>query len=635
MNKCWLILILLILLIPLIQAGNFSSDKAYQWLISKSEGDGSYNDDIPTVALATLALRQSGASLQAEKSLSWLKTQESSQHCFPKSGCKTKDTAFALLVYSNFNEDTENIEKWLNDAQTSSVSGGNWWLEIATTNSGTCILSYQKANLTKTFNISVERGYFPTCGNTTFLDLNSCLQQNLITQNPFLQLDVDCNTLGDSLVIALIYNTGNSYHIIDEGYTSKTTLNINNGCFGQVSKSSCNVETTLYINWILSQIDSEISNLPFLEDSYDKNNPRHASLLYLITKKDSYINDLKALQRTDGSFGRSVYDTSLSILALKEEGSTIEVENSTSWLESKQFSDGSWNDNILDTAITLYSAFSETNPELPSCTDGICNGDEDCMFNTDVTKVDCGGSCPITCEEVECETDSDCDTKGEGYTCEAYLCVKQTVSEKCDLDSDCDYGYTCVNGDCTKKGCISDDECAINEQCKDGECVSITEECTLDSDCPSGYECKDNSCTIKEECTLDSDCESGYTCSQGLCIKETEGCTLDSDCESGLVCTEGVCTTKKGISILWIIILLIILILICVGGYFFYQKYYKKGPGTPKRPEFRPFTSKLQPKTTQARIQIPYKKQSSTIKSKIEEELDKSIQEAKKLLGKK
>jgi hypothetical protein len=613
MNKYWFIIISLVLLIPLVQAGNFSSDKAFQWLISKSGSDGSYNNDITTVTFATMALRESGASLQAEKSFTWLKTQESTSHCFPKTNCKTKDTAFALWTYSNFNEDIEDIENWLDNAQTSSVTGGNWWLEVATTNSGICKLSYESSNKTKTFNITVDKGHFPTCGNTTFLNLNSCLEQGLITKNPFLQLNVDCDALGGSLIIALIYNTGNSYYIIDEGYTSKTILHINNGCFGQVSKGPCNIETTLYINWILSQINSEISNLPYLEDNYDKNNPKHASLLYLITKEEPYINDLTLLQKSDGSFSKLVYDTSLAILALKEASLSTELENATTWLQNKQLADGSWNNNILDTAIALYAAFTETNPELPSCTDGICNGDEDCVSNLEITTPDCGGSCPITCEEVECDKDSDCDP---GYECQAYICVKKQVSEKCTSDLDCDYGYSCTNGDCVEK---------------------ILTECTSDSECVIGEECQSGSCVPKEtvECTLDLDCATDEQCKNGECTKEeiAEECTSDSDCGSGLICTEGVCTTKKTTSILWIIIILIILIALGIGGYFLYQKYYKTTSST-KRPEFRPFTSKLQPRTTQTKVQIPYKK-GPTIKSRIEEELDKSIKEAKKLLGKK
>ena len=807
MNKYWLILILLVLLIPSIQAGNFSSNKAYQWLISKSNVDSSYNSDIPTSAFATLALSEAGLSSQAEKSFSWLKTKNSSQYCFPINGCKTKDTAFGLWVFSNFDEDTDNIEKWLDNAQTSSITTGNWWLEIATTNSGTCVLSYQKLGSTKTFNVSVVRGFFPGCGNTTFLDLNSCLEQGLTTKNPFLKLDVNCDALGGSIITALIYNTGNSYYIIDEGYTSKTTLHINNGCFGQVANGPCNVEATLYINWILSQINSQINNIPFLEDNYDKTNPRHASLLYLITKKDSYVNDLKSLQKTDGSFSRSVYDTSLAIIALNKAGSSTEVEKAIEWLKSKQLFDGSWNDNIMDTAITLYAAFKEQEPEQPSCSDGvvnqlsencdktdlqgktcqsfgftggtlnctssctfdkskctggnkvcgngivekpnaenvyeqcdtdnldgqscitrdaysggtlkcnsnncmfdyslctghepkcsdgvvnqlsencdktdlqgktcqsfgftsgtlkctsscefdkskctggnvssctdsICNGDEDCVFNKS-KKVDCGGSCPLSCEEIECEKDSDCES---GYICEAYLCIKKSVTEKCTSDSDCDYGKTCVDGECVVKKqitekCTSDSDCIMGEEeCINGECVSkITKECTSDSDCPFDYICSNGYCTPKgaEKCTSDSDCKSGYECKNGSCIiKSVTECTLDSDCTkygSGLVCKEGVCTTKKGISTLWIIILLIILILLGTGGYFLYQKYYKKQGPSARRPEFRPFTSILQPKTTQTKTSISYKKE-PTIKSKIEEELDKSLKEAKKLLGKK
>ena len=75
-------------MLPLVsaQAANFSADHAFNWLISKGD-KGNYNNDIFTTALAGLAFKDAGASLQAEQALDYIISQESTASCYPKSGC--------------------------------------------------------------------------------------------------------------------------------------------------------------------------------------------------------------------------------------------------------------------------------------------------------------------------------------------------------------------------------------------------------------------------------------------------------------------------------------------------------------------------------------------------------------------
>jgi len=218
---------LLILLIFSIAAlADFDAQNAYDWLIEQAV-DGSYNDDIITTTFATLALERAGAFMRAEEGFDWIDSQKTAQNCWPSPSCRTKHTAFALLTLYEFNENIEDGITWLTDAQSSELTG-DWLLQVVTPNTGICTIYYGD-NEGKIIN--VDKGKFPDCGDTTFLDLNgNCLEPNLIKNNPSIVLDIYCDM--PVSVIQIIYKFSNTYYLYDNEYgRSFPDIKINNGCF--------------------------------------------------------------------------------------------------------------------------------------------------------------------------------------------------------------------------------------------------------------------------------------------------------------------------------------------------------------------------------------------------------------------
>ena len=398
-------LIITILLISITAVSAFNLDLGYNWLISKGS-NGNYGD-IQSTVFSALALKQTGAVSQAEASLSYLKTLEDSSGCYPKGNCNIKDTALVALLMHEFGEDTAKIEDYLNKAQSTALAGGNWWLQVITEAEGICKISYVKNAQSQEISVDVKKGEFPGCTGTPspkFFDLDRCLEPGLLSQNPSIDFDVNCNAIPNSL-ISLVYQSGNTFTIIDEASSSRATLKVNNGCFGRASKQPCDLDSSLFANWALFRINSLVNTLPWIEGNYDPNNVIQNALLYDITRKQNYLDNLKRLQRNDGSFNGLVYDTSLAVLALKQGTAADELTRATEWLKKQQKTDGSWNSNNLQTSVALYAAFGETgNLNLPACTNGIRDGDE--------AGVDCGGSfcgpcsAPISvCGNGICEAD--------------------------------------------------------------------------------------------------------------------------------------------------------------------------------------------------------------------------------------
>lgn len=567
------------------QSTNFSADRGYNWLVNSSV-EGNYGDDIVTTAMAALALEDVG-KLQADVAMDYIEEQEHSQHCWPKASCRVKDTAFALLALNEFLEDTDDTEEWLIDALTPAFTTGNWYLQVATQNSGTCKISYTRNDQEIEKSIEVEAGVFPDCGDDTWFDLDSCLESNLITNYPSIELDINCNELGGTAILSIIYKTANTYYIIKEAQTSRAKLRVNNGCFGIKAKESCNYEATLYANWALDKLESTANSLFWLEKNYDDMNILHNALLYSITEDEDYATALLHLQKNDGSWENNVYKTSFAIIALRQSDEyDEEVADAADWLRDKQHHSGSWNNNMLDTAIALYAAFRAEEVKLPTCTDGTKNGDEE--------GVDCGGSCPVECEE-----------KPPVYP----------PVEVCNYDGFCDIDFNEDSGNCP-------DDCFCGDNiCDDAEsCEACPEDC---GECPADV------------------------CGDGICGIDEDEMSCPEDCEMEVIPGE-----RRGFP-WWILILLIILGGI---GYFVYVKFYKK-PGKGKifrfgrgkkpeeKPTYTPFTSRL--KAAREKEKAPIKKPAYGItlppsypakkparKTKIEEELEKSIKEAKKLLKK-
>jgi hypothetical protein len=282
----------LVVLFTLLTVSSVSAavdaNQAFQWLVAHCENGNC--GDIATTAFATLALKDSGAINHAQLGLNYIKSKEdSSQHCWPSGGCKIKDTAFALWVLNEYGEDTSEGEAYLQGAVSADPDLKNfWYLEVITSNNGTCKISYNKGSNNVEKNIPVNQGTFPSCPQApvdTFFDLNACLEADLLNKNPSLEVNVNCNDLGPSTLLALLFTKEGEYYLIEKASTGHEIFTIQNGCFGTSSKSSCNLDASLYTNWILSTLSSELSINLYLKNNVDEFKTADNALLYLSAKE--------------------------------------------------------------------------------------------------------------------------------------------------------------------------------------------------------------------------------------------------------------------------------------------------------------------------------------------------------------
>jgi hypothetical protein len=684
MKKRSLVLLLaIIILTAAAQAAdtNFTIQKSYDWLL-KQESNGSFGGSIETSA-SILALKSAGYN--PTTSTDYLAAQENSQHCWPKSSCRTKDTGFVIQAYNAMGIATADQVEWMKNAQSAAMQSGNWWLEVATTEQGTCTVKYTKNSQEISKTIKVNNGRFTDCGNTTFLNINTCIEANFVKNFPTIKLYIDCGTMSNAL-ISLIYNSANSYYILTDSASKVAEISIENGCFGLGYKDpACNYESTLYANWALTTTDSGSSSKMYLRDNYDKTNTLHNAFLFLILGDNTYLDELKSRQRSDGSWDSDIYRTAIAALALKGQTEySTEFSKAVEWLKTKQKSDGSFGD-VTTTAMVLYAAFTDTTIEFPSCTNGkrdtgergvdcggTCEEYNDCCSNNEKDQgedgIDCGGVCQ-ECEQVVCDKDETCDTDaGEDChncpeDCKACedLCsngVQDTESGEEGIDCGGQCTNTCKKAVCDKNGvCDIDlvsrgyeenensDNCPEDCSCGDAVCDDAESFSTCPEDCPEQtVTCGDGTCDsteTAESCPDDCTGETPAECNKDGVCDTNEGCSCE-DCASTDICTGG-----GGFPWIWIIILL--LIVLGVVGYLIYKKNTGKKKGSElfgfgkspfTKPDFKSFgpIKEVRPaekKTTVSITSSPSRMPLKTEPSRVEKELERSIKEARKLVGKK
>ena len=611
-----------------------------------------------------------------------------------------------MLAMNAAGIDVSAEDGWLSKAQSTATLTGTWLLEIATVDTGACKISYELNNQTVEKEVNVVKGAFPSCGNSTFFDIDNCLANGIVNSQPSLEIDVNCDSLTAVDSITVLFRTGNSYYLVDEDQATRAKLTLKNGCFGTKFKSACDYESTLYANYALKSISSKLDNVFYLKQGYDAGNPLHNSILYLVTNEAPYSKELANRQRNDGSWNQNVYQTAFGVLALIGTEYSTNVETAKVYFGKKQLADKSLG-NVQDTAITLYAAYADAS-NLPEC---FGNEIKSCEKQT--------GSCEGSYETCSNNTFSGC--SDELYT--AFNITYESYETKCDsLDNDCDgsidTGCSCAAGETqfcglqdgicngTTETCGTDGVwpgCEYNdipsyeekeESCKDdidNDCDSlidlVDDDCTLSSICNRDGSCNENRGETAENCP--DDCESD-TCSNGKqddfeegmdcggvcdesCEPIFEACNDDgacdsdlgetaencaSDCEEEVECNDdGVCDTGEGSDCtdcetaeppeptnggawtIWFIILL----LIALGfvGYIIYKKKYQKTgkgkPGLEKGRESKPpvFESLFGSKKEEPKLTIGNMGSAKrTAKTEIEKELEKSLSEAKKLIGK-
>ncbi len=272
----------------------------------------------------------------------------------------------------------------------------------------------------------------------------------------------------------------------------------------------------------------------------------------------------------------------------------------------------------------------------------------------------CVHECPKEATPIgnnECKEEKGCGTCTPDWDCTSWLdCEDGIRTRTCEDKNTC--GITCS---ANEEECIEDQLCTIDEDdestCGDGTCNEEHDEnqatcltdcepsnpCVVDGQCDPQFGEDEFNCA--EDCAEDipSDQEpANQTCGDGFCDQDedifcTEDCPTTRGGPSDIPSTE----EEESKSKVWIFVVLAIILVLLIAAYFL---FFKK-PGTTNKTKFKPSFGSILPEApkrpplfgpkTEIRppVNLPTRTQKPR-KSMIDDELEKSIREAKKLIGK-
>ncbi|HLC86118.1 MAG TPA: hypothetical protein VJG30_02450 [Candidatus Nanoarchaeia archaeon] len=496
-----------------------------------------------------------------------VKTEDPVQHCWPKGGCKTKDSALATLALYLAGQDVTQEVKWLKDAKISMGNKGEWWLVIKSSTDGTCSIKYGNRPA-KPFELEGDK--IKKARGEYYINLNEIDTNILRTVTP--KIEADCSAIPSTIITLIFKPDANTFFIQKSEAVTNTELIVANACYGTgKSTSTCDYESTAFASWALLEMGEigstkeDMGTIIYMESQLKPGNLIHLSLLNRVLLKSSsvapsFLEELAKQQKQDGSFNGDAYVTSLAILAMDGTEKTENVGRARDYLLRKAGKDGSWNRNIRNTAFALLALHG----------------------------VDLGRA---AIEEIE------------------PVNIKREICGN-NIDDDNDGVQDCGE-----------------EECKEEELCRTTEEKPEEEE--------------QEGCTASADCESGQECKFGVCIQKEEETE-----ETPADLPEDETPPKENGGSIWVWVLILITALLVLGA-IFYFKFVKTGKVSLKDlfrkkkkqtfedyrrvAEFRPVE---QPRQTQpARQQTPPRiAPQRAVKSKEEEELERSLREAEKLI---
>ncbi len=586
-----------------VSSGGFTGTSAtagdlgdsYNWL-----HDTLVNSTMPVDvrALAMIALIQGGSSRNLAGLVEQLRLlEDQNQKCWPSTGCKVTDSALATLALALAGQDVSQEVEWIKSARIAGLPpGGEWSIAIKSDSDGSCAFTFTGVAVEREFTLEGDIVRVPG-GRATqqqyYIRLNE-LHPTLATASVLPEITVNCEVVNP--IITLLYKPNlNTFFIQRSDAGASQVIKVANACYGNtMGAGPCNYETTAIATWALLEIGTvrgdqnlTLENLGthiYLESQAinKRNDPNALGFLNRILIKaasaaPSFMNDLVNLQRiSDGSWGNNIITTSVATFGLTGSDRVEAVTRGLDFLRGGMRDDGSWNNDLKTTAWALIalhggelSRLSVFAPET-----GVGLADEICGNGFD-------------------------DNNNGIFDCGEIMCASDPVCQ-------------CQNGmrDAGESGVDCGGNCAA---------VCISDEA---------------------ECTSDAECLLGETCISGTCVASTpagggedEFVPVDEDEEE-----------EKSLWWLWLVIIIVLILLAAL----FYLKYIKTGKVNlgslfkkgKKQTTFEQYRSQAEFRPVQkpARPAFPYKVPTGQAsrpvsKAKGDAELEKSLEEAKKLLG--
>ncbi|MBI2448759.1 hypothetical protein HYV49_00505 [Candidatus Pacearchaeota archaeon] len=500
MKKVGIVVFAVILLSFIVLAQNLTDpvEKGYACLYDKVKN----NCDSLTVeqqSFSLLALAHTDVVNECKDAL-LAKSRRNEGECWPKEGCKLRETSLAALALGVTNQDVQKPLNWLL-SMNSTPRDLTWYLEIDAQEATACTVSYSG----KDFKISMS-------SEKQFnADAEPCLRRAV--NNYFLEVDQSCLTrtftvsCDKEFISTFLYKKKNSdvFHVSSKTESAsaggKTQNTIRAICFKEGAE--CDYEGSSWTTLALIRSGKETALfIPYLT-AFAADNSKFfpEAFLFILTDRDEFFSEVNSLRDIDGfwdlnsKYGR-FYDTSLATLSLKADG----LDETQEWLLSNQDSSGCWNNgNIRDTAFILYSMWPQ-------------------YFDPSSGKISGGatiGNIPY-CESsgFYCITAGECDAASgknlENYFCPGFntLCCDRPAQRE---ESCFDKGGIICRPDekCTPRESVV--QSADSGVCCRGNCIKDVITPQTETECEKeGYECLSNCPSFEEE--KDFACSSGKIC---------------------------------------------------------------------------------------------------------------------------
>lgn len=533
------------------------ADKAYECLKNQIASKQTLN--LQESTFATIALgdyNKTTATLESEKGT----------NCWPKSGCKVKDTAQAALAYDRMGKNTDDIMKWIASMNVTS-SDLTWFLEIDATNHAAATCTIRSGSETGTVSIGDDMKLSGSAGSCLSIsDSGYWLRISGTTNCLEREYEISCN---QDFISTKLYQKGTEGTVYVSSETNSapgggtTKEKIISRCLkAGPGGTGCDYESTLWGALMLQKKGYDVSSyVPYLLGSSEDNKKFFPSaFLYLISGRDDQYGEMIGLMK-QGKFWEitaspynKYYDSALALMALSGTNAG-ETESAKSYFLTQQTQEGCWNsNNIRDTAILLASGWTREAGKAGGVGETNASGG---------TKV--------------------CENSGK-YCEENFACL--------DGGGTIDYSYDCTSISqicCSIK--VSEQACSS----KGGKICSFDETCSVAEVPASDGSCCLESCNPRQT-TAENACESaGGICKSNCVSGETES---GESCAGGQVCCISTGTGAAaggGISWLWIVLLIVLIALVVLAIIYrdklkvYWAKYRTGGRGE-TRPVTRPGT---------------------------------------------
>lgn len=572
MEKKRLLLLMLVSILIIILATSFISadeltqvKKAYNWLQGKAIGKWATLDTKQHV-FSLLALQSKLTQGQIDSSLrALLQKSQGNGTCWPSLSCNAVETAIAKIALDSLGRNSMNASEWLLNKSITPSLNLNWYLQLIQPSEATetkCLIAYDNAEheikIDKHGKLSGSPGncFMITSPDPYWLSLQAaCFNKTF---------NISCD---QGIKANFLFKKANEWYVtsktIDIAPLGVGSINLTTRCIAQ--GATCDYESTLWTAYSFmldGREDIAKSFVPYLVME-SSNNKKFVpeSILFKITGKDSYADDIAKLQDAQGyivpqgmsSAYNKYYDTALAKMTGAFYKANLTKTVAKLLLEQKQQGDwgceafGCDSSHIRETAMILHSFWpsyqwlSECEQQGAACVDN-CSAIGGTVINYECFEnqgeccnitYNCGaryGTCKASCSATLNETQVPY-TCPSGVCCKNYsvsLCIGEIKGQICNASQECFY----------QNSIVPFIRSSDSNYCCKGTCLTASQTCQeqngVDCDPSQAKTCTNNKWIVATD--------TNFCCQASYCIQGQQNCAQQYGiiCQADETCKDGV-----------------------------------------------------------------------------------------------